>query len=392
MQIIPRTRYLEFSLFLIKIISSVTLTKVGVIPRLFLPSSTYRTPCTHDMFWVKKHRIFHSLHESTITSCLTSKLGRYGGRLITLSKIMWGGLVMRTPEEGHDTSHTLVSIACSRIQDCARNCYLNLAACARHSTTVVLVVSLLSFMLFDCDVLERQSHLHPRRGKFGTCSRQWRCNIVNAWYFWMLHGKGCAHFPTNARAQHAPRGAEHGKQWTWPTWGTASGAFVTQERERQQQRPSKSPHSRDTISSLGKAYPWITSKSTTAWLRRVQRLYRSLKDKFQARSELHSMLANLWMTQSGKAIACCYNLFVKSYFNAGLAIYIQALHVLVQWNRILCEPCKPFGPESAPLILLLATPNGVDGGADFYSRLCSTAVQWQLRANIRFLILCRREL
>ena len=51
------------------IISSVTLTKVGVILRLFPPPNTYRTPCTHDMLWVKKHRIFHSLNESNISSC-----------------------------------------------------------------------------------------------------------------------------------------------------------------------------------------------------------------------------------------------------------------------------------------------------------------------------------
>ena len=37
----------------LKIISSVTLTKVGVILRLFPPPNTYRTRCTHDMFWIK---------------------------------------------------------------------------------------------------------------------------------------------------------------------------------------------------------------------------------------------------------------------------------------------------------------------------------------------------
>ena len=46
-----------------------TLTKVGVILRLFPPPNTYRTPCTHDMLWVKKHRIFHSLNEATTSIC-----------------------------------------------------------------------------------------------------------------------------------------------------------------------------------------------------------------------------------------------------------------------------------------------------------------------------------
>ena len=66
-----------------------------------------------------------------------------------------------------------------------------------------------------------------------------------------------------------------------------------------------------------------------------------------------------------QAVLCCYNLFVKSYFEAGLAIYIEALHVLVQWSRILCEPCKLLAHWLAPLILLLAAANCVDGGADF---------------------------
>ena len=41
-----------------------------VLHRLFLSPNMYRRPCTHDMLWIKKHKIFHSLHESTITNCL----------------------------------------------------------------------------------------------------------------------------------------------------------------------------------------------------------------------------------------------------------------------------------------------------------------------------------
>ena len=63
------------------IISSVTLTKVGVILRLFPPLNTHCTPCTHDMLWVKKHRILHSLKESTISSCYQTHILSKAGEL-----------------------------------------------------------------------------------------------------------------------------------------------------------------------------------------------------------------------------------------------------------------------------------------------------------------------
>ena len=83
----------------------------------------------------------------------------------------------------------------------------------------------------------------------------------------------------------------------------------------------------------------------------------------------HSVVDNTKVEQivvtEQQPVLCYYNLFVQSYFEAVHAIYIQALHVLVQWCRILCEPCKPLANWLAPLILLLAAPNGVDDGSDF---------------------------
>ena len=65
----------------------------------------------------------------------------------------------------------------------------------------------------------------------------------------------------------------------------------------------------------------------------------------------HSVVDNtkveLFVVTEQQPELCYYYLFVQSYFEAGLAIYIQALHVLVQWSRIFCEPCKPFANSLA---------------------------------------------
>ena len=47
--------------------------------RLFSPPSTYRMRCMHDMLWIKKRRIFHSLNEATTSICYQTHIGSEDG-------------------------------------------------------------------------------------------------------------------------------------------------------------------------------------------------------------------------------------------------------------------------------------------------------------------------
>ena len=53
--------------------------KVGRILRLFPPPNTYRIRCMHDMLWIKKRRIFHSLNEATTSICYQTHIGSEDG-------------------------------------------------------------------------------------------------------------------------------------------------------------------------------------------------------------------------------------------------------------------------------------------------------------------------